>query len=235
MANGSLCTNRPRRQGTFDRDICRRVGLLVLLIYTAWGQTVPQKSDGTSAQKTFPRTPKTTAVGATPIYRNPMFGFSYRVPFGWVDRTKEMKTAAVNPSEGDVLFAAFERPPEAVGETINSAVIVITEKASVYKGLKSAVDYFGPLTDLITTQGFKVVNGPYDFPIGARGLVRGDFSRDRGTQTMYQSTLAMIEKGSIVSFTFIAGSEDEEDSLIENLKFAPKSPSPAPSTQPPVK
>jgi hypothetical protein len=37
----------------------------------------------------------------------------------------------------------------------------------------------------------------------------------------------MLEKGYIVSFTFIGGSEDEVDGLVENLSFARKEP-PAP-------
>ncbi len=36
---------------------------------------------------------------------------------------------------------------------------------------------------------------------------------------MHQSTLILLAKGQIVSFTFIAGSEDEIDDLIEGLHF----------------
>jgi hypothetical protein len=38
---------------------------------------------------------------------------------------------------------------------------------------------------------------------------------------MFQSTLAMIERGEIVSFTFVGGSRDEVGGLIERLKFGP--------------
>jgi hypothetical protein len=37
---------------------------------------------------------------------------------------------------------------------------------------------------------------------------------------MWQSSLVMIEKGSILSFTFVAGSENEIDELIEHLHFS---------------
>ena len=50
-------------------------------------------------------------------------------------------------------------------------------------------------------------------------LVRGDFSKPLGNLTMHQSTLVMIEKGYVVSFTFIGGSEDEVDDLVERLKL----------------
>ena len=36
---------------------------------------------------------------------------------------------------------------------------------------------------------------------------------------MYQSTLVLLSRGSILSFTFLAASEDEVDNLIENLSF----------------
>ena len=36
---------------------------------------------------------------------------------------------------------------------------------------------------------------------------------------MHHSTLILLAKGQIVSFTFIAGSEDENDDLIEFLHF----------------
>ena len=43
--------------------------------------------------------------------------------------------------------------------------------------------------------------------------------------TMHQCTLILLAKGQIVSFTFIAGSEDELDDLMDRLHFgAAKSP-----------
>jgi hypothetical protein len=55
--------------------------------------------------------------------------------------------------------------------------------------------------------------------IGVKQLVRGDFTKPRGSLTMYQTSLAMIEKGYIVSFTFVGGSEDEVNDLIAKLNF----------------
>jgi hypothetical protein len=39
---------------------------------------------------------------------------------------------------------------------------------------------------------------------------------------MYQSSLVILEKSSVVSFMFLAGSQDEVDELISNLKFDSK-------------
>jgi hypothetical protein len=43
---------------------------------------------------------------------------------------------------------------------------------------------------------------------------------------MWQSSLVMIEKGYIVSFTFVGGSEEEVESLIGNLSFGTRVPTP---------
>lgn len=172
---------------------------------------------------------------ANGIYRNSAFGFSYKVPVGWVERTADMSAEAASgePDKSAVLLAIFERPPEAAGDTVNSAVIIAAESMASYPGLKTAADYFQPLTELTTSRGFKVVNQSYEFTAGARSLARGDFSKELGKLTMHQSSLAMLQKGYALSFTFIGGSEDEVDELIERLSFAgTKATAPAKSPPP---
>jgi len=173
------------------------------------------------------------------------FGFTYKATFGWVDRTDDLQAdAEADPGQQDAgaqasgdagksradnpetLLAMFERPPGAPGDTINSAVVIVAESLSDYHGIKTAADYFGPISELNEQRGFKVENEPYTFSSGARKLVRGDFSKPRGSLTMWQSSLVMIEKGHIVSFTFLGGSEDEVDELIGSLSFGGGSASP---------
>jgi len=182
--------------------------------------------------------PASTARPAedTQTYRNATFAFRYQIPYGWVDRTKNMreqeasdkpdaKEKANNPGKGDVLLAIFERPPEAAGETINSAVVIAAENAAVYPGLKKAEDYLGPLTELTTSKGFKAEGDPSVVEIDARQLVRADFTKPlNGKLTMRQTTLILLAHGQIVSFNFIAGSEDELDSLIDGLHFGAAKP-----------
>src|SRR5690349_20758075 len=55
------------------------------------------------------------------VYTNRGFGFSYKIPFGWVERTDEMQEGS-EPGKSATLLSIFERPPDAVGETVNSAV-----------------------------------------------------------------------------------------------------------------
>jgi hypothetical protein len=188
------------------------------------------------------------------LYRNATFGFRYKVPYGWVERTEEMREPAesnagladasgadssssnpkaasgkksANDKSGknksgasDVLLAVFERPPQAEGEDVNSAVVIASEAATAYPGLKTAEDFLGPLTELTAAQGFKAKGDPSVVEIDARELVRADFSKALTDKlTMYQTTLVLLAKGEIVSFTFIAGSEDEVDELIESLRF----------------
>ncbi|HEY1800752.1 MAG TPA: hypothetical protein VGG46_07435 [Terriglobales bacterium] len=152
------------------------------------------------------------------VYQNSTLGFSCRIPFGWVDRTQAMQTPD-SGSTSQVLLAVFERPPEATGETINSGIVIASENASSYPKVKTALEYFEPFTEAATSHGFTAVSEPRPFAIGAAQLVRGDFSKPRGELTMYQSSLVMIRKGSIISFTFIGGDSDEVEELIRNLEI----------------
>src|ERR1700687_2309034 len=173
------------------------------------------------------------------LYRNPTFGFRYRIPYGWVDRTQEMGNPDARsdvqtkdvPTKGtrepdaagksDLLLAAFERPPEATGDTINSAVVIASESAASYPGLKKAEDYLGPLTELATSKGFKAECEPYALEVESHHLLRADFIKPLNDKlTMRQCTLVLLAKGRIVSFTFIAGSEDELDDLMDGLHFS---------------
>jgi hypothetical protein len=174
---------------------------------------------------------KSPAAEATPslsrgLYHNPSFGFVYKVPFGWVDRTAEMRQGdagqnATDPAKAEVLLGVFERPPESTGDTVNSAVVIAAESVSSYPELKTAADYFGPLDEVITAKGFKVVNQPYSFSVGTKQLARSDFSKDLDKLTLAQATLVMIAQDYVVSFTFIGNSPDEVDGLIEGLRFPP--------------
>jgi hypothetical protein len=159
------------------------------------------------------------------LYRNPTFGFRYQIPYGWVKRTQEMQEGN-EAGKAELLLAAFERPPEATGDTINSAVVIASESAASYPGLKKAEDYLGPLTELATAKGFKAEGEPYALEVELRQLLRADFIKPLSDKLiMRQCTLVLLAKGQIVSFTFIAGSEDELDDLMDGLHFSPaKSP-----------
>lgn len=147
-------------------------------------------------------------------------------------RTQEMDSqddAPISPSSGKaidtgkagrVLLSAFSRPPEAKGEDINSSILIAAEPASAYPGLKDAAQYFGPVTEVAKAQGFDVDEDPYEFAIGVKKLVRGDYEKDVGSRVMHQSTLVMLSHGYAVSFTFIGGTEDEVEELVSGLTFA---------------
>src|SRR5438309_9615431 len=88
--------------------------------------------------------------------------------------------ASSDASKFLLLLAIFERPPEVAGDTINSAVVIAAEHLSNYSGMKSAADYFGPLTELATAKGFQTTEEHNDFSIGAAQLICGDFSYVHG-------------------------------------------------------
>src|SRR6202521_1497613 len=174
-------------------------------------------------RKTTPRPPAKSATQNedAQLYRNPTFAFRFQIPYGWVDRTKEMQEGN-EAGKAEVLVAVFERPPQAAGDTINSAVVIASESVASYPGLKRAEDYLGPLTELATSKGFKAEGEPYVLEVESRQLLRADFTKPLSDKlTMRQCTLAMLAKGQILSFTFIAGTEDELDDLMDGLHFGP--------------
>jgi len=189
-----------------------RLALLVVLALSVSPAAQAQK-------KPTPPVSKPTESAET-IYRNSALGFRYRIPYGWVERTKEMQEGN-DAGNGEVLLAAFERPPQAAGDTINAAVVIAAEKSDGYPGLKNAEDYLGPLTELTTSKGFKADGDPSEVEIDLRRLVRVDFSKALNDKlTMHQSTLVLLTKGQIVSFTFIADSAEGVNDLIDGLGFS---------------
>ncbi len=136
------------------------------------------------------------------------------------DSASADKTASDSSKTGRVLLAAFSRPPEARAADVNSSILIAAESAAAYPGLKNAAQYFGPLTEVTKAQGFEVKQEPFEFVVGTKTLVRGDFQKNVGTRVMRQSTLVMLARGYAVSFTFIGGTEDEVEELVDGLSFA---------------
>ena len=218
QAERSSAAVRGRSNSGLSITAVALVSLSLTFAAQAQSKTAPAP-DATRAAK--PATPNQDAQ----LYRNPAFAFRYHIPYGWVNRTKEMQEGN-DAGKGEVLLAVFERPPEATGDTINSAVVIASESAASYPGLKKAEDYLGPLTDLATAKGFKPEGEPYALEVESRHLLRADFVKPRSDKlTMRQCTLVLLAKGQIVSFTFIAGSEDELDDLMDGLHFGNAKPS----------
>ena len=194
--------------------------LIILLVCVLEAQQGPKQpsAPGPAASASKALLPEPGAI-TNGVYRNTSVGFTYMIPFGWVDRTQDMGDASDDAKKSRVLLEVFERPPDASGEAVNSAVVIAAESVSSYPGLTNAAQYFGPLTEVATTTGFQAINEPYEFPVDGKSIVRRDFSKKRGSVTMHQSSLALLAKGYIVSFTFIGGSDDEVTELIEKLRF----------------
>jgi hypothetical protein len=186
-------------------------------------QAQPVPSQPSQAHKAAHGSSSTGALGElrNNIYRNPFLGFTCKVPYGWVERTAQMRDPD-DSGKSLVLLAVFEHPPEVSASTINSAVVIAAEKISAYTGLKTAADYLGPIDELATRKGFHPESDPYEFQVGQKQLPRADFSKARGSLTMYQTSLVTLEKGYALSFTFVGGSKDEIEELIENLSFGVK-------------
>jgi hypothetical protein len=211
--------------GTVSRTVLT-LFVSALLAYASQAEQTPKSA---SSQRSVPTFDSGTITNG--VYRNTTFGFTYKIPYGWVNRTQEMaEDANGDPADAKksiLLLSVFERPPVASGDSINSAVVVAAEAASSYPDLKNEAQYFDLVSELAKSKDLKVVNEPYDFPLGVMQLVRRDFSKPLSSLTLHQSTLVMKQKGYFVSFTFIGGTEEEVDGLIESLSFNMKK-APAP-------
>jgi hypothetical protein len=191
------------------------LALVALLAAPSWAQDKSQPV--ASSLRAAPHATSSPSPGAVGngVYRNPSFGFSYKLPYGWVNRTAELQDETASQSR--VLIAIFERPPLASGDTINSAVVIAAEPLPA--GLKTAAEYLDSMAELAKAKGFQTEEEPLEFSVGATKLVREDFSRARGTLTIRQASLVLLQKGYAVSFTFIGGDADEVNELIERLTF----------------
>jgi hypothetical protein len=197
-------------------------------VYSSSSSSVPSKAESSQRRVIEPAlNPGSVSAG---VYRSPPFGFACKIPAGWVLRTDEMNVrdgeatpegdkAATDAKRGQVLLAAFSRPPAVRAQDVNASILIAVESAALYPGLKDAAQYFGPVTEVAKARGFEIVEEPYEFVIGAKTLVRGDFQKDVGTLVMRQSTLVMLSRGFAVSFTFIGGTEDEVEELVQGLSF----------------
>jgi hypothetical protein len=212
--------------------------LLIVAATAAHSQSSPSKpaspQHAAKPSASVQPDPGTVAKGT---YRNASFGFTCKIPEGWVLRTDELNASEQNAQGKDqsennanrpaknpngksrVLLAEFTRPPEAHGEDINSSILIAAESASAYPGLKDAGQYLDPIAEVAKAQGFDLVEDPYETQIGARTIDRADFQMNIGSRVMLQSTLVILARGYLVSFTFIAGTEDEIEELIDNLTF----------------
>src|SRR5271155_1800010 len=164
------------------------------------------KSSGSSLKQTSAaKSPLDAGSVSAGLYRNPGFGFSCKIPAGWVLRTEEMNTRDGSDSNGNegtpdagkgerVLLAAFSRPPEVRAEDVNASILIAAESAAAYPGLKDAAQYFGPVGEIARARGFEVVEEPYEFALVAKTVVRGDFQKNVGSRMMRQSTLVMLAR-----------------------------------------
>jgi len=209
---------------------CASLLLLAATLGTAQTANPPAPASSAKAAKPAPAAIHAPDPGeiAAGVYSNHFFGFTFKLPFGWVDRTDFMRQdsadAKADSSNSMVLLATFERPPEASGDTLNSAVIIAAETVSSYPGLKDAWQYFGPVAEIAKSQGFTAISQPYDFPVDGKPIVRQDFSKKLGGLTMVQSSMAMLHGPYVVSFTFIADSLDNITENLDNIRFGRPTP-----------
>jgi len=191
----------------------------------------PAQTRSPSSRSSANQSPDAGSV-AGGLYRNPTFGFTCKIPEAWVLRTDEMnapdgetqnqdagKPAKNATGTARVLLAVFSRPPQAHGDDINSSILIAAESVLSYPGLTIAAQYMATVAEIAKAQGLEAAEEPYEIAVGAKTLARGDFQKNVGARVMHQSTLVMLSHGYAVSFTFIGGTQDEVEELVEGLVF----------------
>src|SRR2546423_593994 len=135
--------------------------ICTLLLIALVGQTLQAQAPAHSSSSKSKQTRKAIPGADSPselgtvsngVYRNAAFGFTCKIPAGWVLRTEEMNARDdesakndTNAAAGRVLLAAFSRPPEARAEDVNGSILIAAESTASYPGLKDAAQYFGPV------------------------------------------------------------------------------------------
>jgi len=199
-----------------------RLAVSALVLTTIITPAAAQVPRGSSSSKPHAHASEATSTDAGAIvdgvYRNDWLNLSYKVPFGWVDRTTDMQEGS-EPGKSMLLLSLFERPPEAPTGGINPSTVIAAESKSSYPGLKSPDEYLGPIQELATARGFKPDGAPYEFVVGGKRVVRQDFARGSGDSAVRQTSLVYVQKNWIISLTFLGSSQDEVDDLVGKLSF----------------
>ena len=159
----------------------RHSGMFLLMVLAG----VLHAQSPTSSSSSKPRSEQSRISAPDPgsiangLYHNSFFGFDYKLHFGWVDRTTEMREDSSedsnDPKKSILLLAAFEHPPEVAGDSVNSAVVVAAEAASSYPGLQNARTVFRPSHRANEVQGLYCCQRALRIPrrngtTGSRGL-----------------------------------------------------------------
>jgi len=210
--------------------LCCALAALTCAFPSAGQNASSSSTQPTRSSHAATRSSRASSTSDSSGYQNPEFGFRYRPILGWVDRTEEMQLpeqtqpggkpkSGAEASPGKVLVAVFEKPPEVQSEAINPAVVIAQENAASYPGLKSGADYVDPLTQLVKSRGFMPTGDPAEITIDGRALVQCDFKRDDAKRPAFQSTLILFQGGQLVSFTFIASTQEEVEDLMDRLSF----------------
>ena len=156
--------------------------------------------------------------------------FTCKIPAGWVLRTDEMnardpddETRDAARSIDSTTTVAFSSPPsrahpKLTAKTSNSSILIAAESAASYPGLKDAAQYFGPISEKSPKpRDSKWSMNPTNLPWARKPWSARDFQKDVGSRVMRQSTLVLLAHGYALSFTFIGGTEDEVEDLVQML------------------
>ena len=150
------------------------------------------------------------------LYRSRYFNFSYTVPEGLEVDENFMQGEEDESAQAFVLLAAY-----GAAEGQGRKGIVVSADLNINPQAKSAAEYLEKMTrEHYRANGFEVVNGARQLSLGGRPFFRIDYSKG----TTYQTAVATIARGYVLTFSLAAPTQPELEQLfttLSTLKFAP--------------
>jgi hypothetical protein len=156
------------------------------------------------------------------VYRNPLLGFECSVPAGWVLQTAQMANDQARAGNV-VLLSAFERAPHSAGAGVNSSIVIAAESQSSDPDVDTPLGYLVLLKEAAHQGGLELAEPPRETRVAQRMLWRADFASDPEASpglSRYQISEVMLARGYFVSFTFIADTQQDAETLLSNLHFS---------------
>lgn len=182
-----------------------RIRVLVLLALALGGYKVPQASAGGQHGPESGRF-------VDGVYTNEYFGFSYPLGGSWF--VNDLLKKVEHP--GTVLLLGVDRH---AGKPLRERIVVLADKANGYHPpLASVSEYVSKLAHSQTqVQRRELLRDAYAVDCGGRRCYRADYKENYSGGSVYRSFVATELRGFLLSWTFVANSQENLDLMVDSL------------------
>jgi hypothetical protein len=156
-------------------------------------------------------------------YHSNYFDFTYSLPDGLVEGTEQyrqriLKLPGVHPNADTfILFHGDQRPGPAADPT--AGVTVMADRLSQYPKGATEKDYLHHfVTRSLKDKGDDLLQEGEEIDISGKRFFRADYKIARDPMTGYQTVMLMFGRGFALSWTFIAQSKADVDSMINSME-----------------